>query len=140
MHISRTLNIVEIRFQRDSAEGGLPDRLDAQCAFRAVREEQILLGSYDMSYPKDRNSSSSVAYDSYATIFDSNAALLTDLFESREFHVIDAKLGQAGEVTLSLTDSVRLEVLPACSGPQVESWRAFEKGGEHFVYPEEQDA
>jgi hypothetical protein len=49
--ISRTLNIVVIEFKRESGNSaaGLPKRLHAQCAFRAVRGGQILLGSYDMN-------------------------------------------------------------------------------------------
>jgi hypothetical protein len=86
----------------------------------------------------DRNVDSVVAYDSYATMYDTNAKNLTALFESREFDVVDAELRAAGEIILELTDSVRFEIFPvfwpggelACVRGR---WRALRisRGGGH---------
>jgi hypothetical protein len=120
MEIGRTLNIVVLRFVRD----GVNHRLHAQCPFRAVRGAQILLGSYDMHWPKECKTDKDVAFDSYNTMFDVNAKALTDGSAARKFHVVDAEMSEKGEIALEITDSIRFEVFPASSGP-VESWRLF---------------
>lgn len=42
----------------------------------------------------------------------------------------------AGHLVVELTDSLRIEVLPASAGP-TEAWRLAAIGGEHLVYPPE---
>jgi hypothetical protein len=102
-----------------------------------VRGDQILLGSYDMHWPKERKADADVAFDTYATMYDSNAKILTDRLAAGEFHVIDAEMRGNGELVVEIADSVRFEVFPACSGP-VESWRLFEKGSDvHYVYSDQ---
>ena len=111
-------------------------RLHAQCPFRVVRGAQILLGSYDLHWPKERKADKDVAFDTYATMYDSNAKILTDILADGEFHVIDAEMRENGEIVVEKPDSVRFEVFPACSGP-VEGWRLFEKGSDvPYVYPD----
>jgi hypothetical protein len=101
-----------------------------------VRWAQILLGSYDLHWPKERKADKDVAFDTYATMYDSNAKILTDILADGEFHVIDAEMRENGEIVVEKPDSVRFEVFPACSGP-VEGWRLFEKGSDvPYVYPD----
>jgi hypothetical protein len=126
---SRTVNIAEVGFAGDTW-------LHAQCPFRVTRGETTWLGTVDMDYPATRDADPAEAYRTNATMFDKRARRITERFQAVEYVVESASLGRAGTITLELTDSVVLEVFPACGGP-VEQWRLFRRGsGIHHVYPE----
>jgi hypothetical protein len=129
--IGRTVNMVELGFDK----GGETYRMHIQCAFRAVREELILIGTADMSFPRD-----DTAFDSRATRYDRNATMLTDRFQAGVFQVTEVKMSDSGSFVIELSHGVRLEAMPTCSGP-FEAWRLFVKGDidRHFVYPESSD-
>jgi hypothetical protein len=129
--LGRTVNMVEIAFQRD---GGPVYWLHASCQFRAVRAGRVLIGSYDMHWPAVRHTDSDVAFDTYTTMYDSQATKLTGVFRAGDFRVVDADVLDTGDLVIDLTDSVRFQAIPTTSGP-VECWRLFERGGEHHVYP-----
>lgn len=136
--IRRVVNIVVIVFRPD--DGG--DRtIHAQCPFRVMHGDVILLGSRDMRWPKERGADRDEAFDSLATMYDVQAAFLTSRFMESDFRVTGAEVGPGGLLALEATnssDSIRLEVMPVSSGPKVESWRLFAVGDstEHYVYPE----
>jgi len=133
----RTLNMAEVGFLRN----GVVTRMHAQCPFRVVRGELILFGSVDMNYPIDPQADSVVAFDEYATMFDRNARKLTALVAETEYFVESAVLGAAGMVTLTLNNSIAIEVLPASTGRLVEQWRLFERGSDvHHVFPDSADS
>lgn len=62
-------------------------------------------------------------------MYDRTANILTEKFAAGEFPVIEAEMLENGEIIIEITESVRFEVFPVCSGP-VQSWRLFEKGSD----------
>ncbi|RJQ78002.1 hypothetical protein D5S17_13825 [Pseudonocardiaceae bacterium YIM PH 21723] len=72
-------------------------RLRIDCPLRVTRGAEVLVGSYD-------------------TDFDTRATVVAGLT------VLTAEVSESGDLTLELTDSVRLHVFPACSGP-MRPWR-----------------
>lgn len=114
-------------------------RLHVQCPFRVVRGSRILLGSVDLAYSADRNVDAKVAYDMRTTMYDRNAQILTSKLSSGDFPVLDAELDENGAFFFEISEAVRFEIFPACSGA-VEGWRLFEKGSDvHYVYPDSAD-
>ncbi|WP_328612933.1 hypothetical protein OHS18_28030 [Amycolatopsis sp. NBC_00355] len=133
---SRTLNMAEVGFLRD----GVVWRLHAQCPFRVRQGDRILVGTVDMNYPVDPEADRMAAFDQYAMMFDRNAKKLTALFQQTASFVDSAVLGPAGIVTLALSESVVIEVMPASAGLRVEQWRIFERGSDtHYVFPDSAD-
>jgi hypothetical protein len=136
--IRRIANIVKVMFRPDD---GVDYTIHAQCPFRVMHGEVILLGSYDMHHPKERGVDSDEAFESFTTMYDVQAKFLTSRFAEDDFRVSSAELGPGGLLTVEAvngSDSIRLEVIPMSSGPKVESWRLFavDKSSEHYVYPE----
>jgi hypothetical protein len=111
--VTRTRDIAEFTFERD----GQWHLLVARCASRVVRNEVILLGSYDMR-----------------PTFDANAEWLTGILEQRDVRVCAATLLSGGHLVIELFDRIRIDVLPVRAGP-VEAWRLIRGGGEYHVYP-----
>jgi hypothetical protein len=97
---------------------------------------RIYIGSTDMLSPSDRETDPIEAYDKYLTIYDHNAKVFTEHLAKVDHYVIRAELGEGGIITFEISDSIRIEIFPAASGP-VEGWRLFAKGSDvHYVYPE----
>jgi hypothetical protein len=133
--LGRTVNMAEVGLRR----GDAIYRLHAQCPFRVVRGNRILLGSVDMAYPAERNADAKVAYEMRTTMYDRNAQLLTNRLSAGDFPVIEAEMNETGAFFFEIPDSVRFEIFPACSGA-VEGWRLFRKGSDvHYVYPDSAD-
>ncbi|MEU0535455.1 hypothetical protein [Amycolatopsis tolypomycina] len=138
VEVRRVANIVIIGF----GPGDRADRtIHAQCPFRVVHGDVILLGSRDMNWSRDRGTDRDEAFENVTTKYDAQAEFLTARFAEGDFRVTDAKLGPGGQVVVEATDDgdpIALEIFPDCSGPWIESWRLFalEEGSEHFVYPE----
>lgn len=128
--LGRTLNMVEVGFRRGEEE----IRLHVQCPFRVVREGRILLGSTDYLYPRDRGTDADVAFDRYETHFDRIAPRLEEMLGDGIL-VVEAHLRDDGAFHFDTTESLRIEVFPAVSGP-IECWRLFVRGAdEHYIYP-----
>jgi hypothetical protein len=107
--------------------------LHAQCPSRVVRGAQIVVGSGDVTMPRSAGGPECrvrhVRHDVHRT-----AKILTEWFAAGEYSVIEAEMLENGEIIIEITESVRFEVFPMCSGP-VESWRLFEKGSDvRYVY------
>ncbi|MEV6902172.1 hypothetical protein [Amycolatopsis sp. NPDC051372] len=118
--------------------------IHAQCPFRVVHGDVILLGSRDMDWPEVRGADRGEAFDSFTTMYDVRAASLTSSFAKADFRVAGAEIGTGGQLIVEAvtgSDSIRIEVIPVSSGPKVESWRLFAVGDndDHFVYPEAAD-
>ncbi|MFF1610462.1 hypothetical protein ACFVYA_22005 [Amycolatopsis sp. NPDC058278] len=101
----------------------------------------ILLGSRDLNWPRDRGTDRAEAFENGTTKYDAQAEFLTARFAMSDFRVTGTEFGPAGLLAIEAAndgDPIRLEVVPDCSGPWIESWRLFDLGdGErHFVYPE----
>lgn len=138
VEIRRIVNIVVVVFRPDE---GADHTIHAQCSFRVMHGDVILLGSRDMRWPKTPGADRDEAFDSFTTMYDVQAAFLTSSFTENDFRVTGADIGPGGLVVVEATsgsDSIRIEVIPESSGPKVESWRLFAVGdnGEHYVYPE----
>jgi hypothetical protein len=136
--IRRLMNMVIVVFQPDD---GVDYTIHAQCPFRVMHGDVILLGSYDMHHPKERGVDSDEAFENFTTMYDLRAESLTSRFAEDDFRVTSAELGPGGLLAVEAvdgSDSIRLEVIPMSSGPKVESWRLFAlgKSSEHYVYPE----
>jgi hypothetical protein len=136
--IRRVANIVIVMFRPDE---GVDYTIHAQCPFRVMHGDVILLGSYDMHHPKGRGVDSDEAFENFTTMYDVRAEFLTSRFAEDDFRVASAELGPGGLLAVEAvdgSDSIRLEVIPMSSGPKVESWRLFatDKSSEHYVYPE----
>ncbi|WP_206784965.1 hypothetical protein [Amycolatopsis sp. MtRt-6] len=136
--VRRVANIVIVVVRPD---GGTGWTIHAQCPFRVVHGDVILLGSRDMNWPRDRGTDRDEAFENGTTKFDAQAEFLTGRFAEGDFRVTGAKLGPGGEVVLEATndgDPIRLEIFPDCSGPWIESWRLFalDEGAGSYVYPE----
>jgi hypothetical protein len=72
-------------------------------------------------------------------MYDRTAKILTEKFAAGELPVIEAEMLENGEIIIEITESVRFEVFPVCSGP-AQSRRLFEKGSDvHYLYPESAD-
>ena len=71
-------------------------------------------------------------------MYDVRAAKLVAMLVCIDARVLEASLDGAGYLVLSLTESVKIELIPMANGP-VEAWRIFQRGGEHYVYPAELD-
>jgi hypothetical protein len=127
----RTVNMAEISFERDD---GTKLWLHASCQLRVVREGRILVGSYDMHHPMAKNTDSDAAFDNRTTMYDRQATRLTAVFTSDAYVVLAADVLDTGDLVIDVTDSVRIQAIPTCSGP-IECWRLFERGGDHHVYP-----
>jgi hypothetical protein len=126
--IGQSISMVQVGFD----QAGTVHRLHIMCSMRVVRGEQILVGTTDMMFPDP-----DVAHDPPKTLFDRNAKMLTALLEDADFRVLGAEMADSGSFVLEVTDSVRFQVIPTCSGP-FEAWRLFAKGDRdtHYVYPE----
>jgi hypothetical protein len=138
VEIRRVLNIVIVLFRPDD---GVDHTIHAQCSFRVMHGDVILLGSRDMRWPKQPGADRDEAFDSLTTMYDAQAAFLTSRFAEGDFRVTGTELGPGGLLVVEAVDDsdlIRLEVIPETSGPKVESWRLFarDKSSEHFVYPE----
>ena len=132
VEFTRTVNIAIVGFTRDEVS----TRLHAQCPFRVTRGESTWFGSVDMAYPGTPDGDPDEAYRTNATMFDKRARRVTERFQEVEYLVESAELGRAGSVTLVLTDSVVIEVFPACGGP-IEQWRLFDQDTHgHYVFPD----
>jgi hypothetical protein len=136
--IRRIANLVIVVFRPDE---GADHTIHAQCSFRVLHGDVILLGSRDMHWPQVHGADRDEAFENLATKYDSQAEYLTSTLAERDFRVSAAGLGPGGLVTVEAadeTDFLRLEFVPETSGPKVESWRLFALGGsdEHHVYPE----
>jgi hypothetical protein len=135
--IRRIVNMVVVVFRPDD---GADHTIHAQCSFRVVHGDVILVGSRDMNWPKpgvDR----AEAFDSFSTMFDVRSESLTSSLAVGDFRVTGAEIGPGGLLfveTVNGSDSIRLEIVPDSSGPKVESWRLFTVGNveEHHVFPE----
>jgi hypothetical protein len=136
--IRRVANIVIVVFRPDDG----PDHtIHAQCPFRVMHGNVILIGSRDMHWPKVPGADRDEAFESFTTMYDVRAESLTSSFAEGDFRVTGAEVGPGGFLTVDVvngTDPIRLEVIPMSSGPKVESWRLFAVGNrdEHYVYPE----
>ncbi|MFF8293256.1 hypothetical protein ACF068_29110 [Streptomyces sp. NPDC016309] len=106
--------------------------LHIQCAFRVLHDGQVLLGSRDMTYARGR--AEPEAFDTFATVYDDRAALLSRVLGGACPQVETVLQGPAGALTLEASRGFRVEVLPDRSGAE-ESWRAFTRGGQHYGYP-----
>jgi hypothetical protein len=104
-----------------------------QCPFRILRSGKVLLGSDDMSWPQQPNVGPAEAMESFTTMYDRGAGRLKSALDSVALRVTRCFAGDAGFVTIELTESISIEIFPAVSG-KVESWRLFTEGGEHYVY------
>jgi hypothetical protein len=138
IEIRRIVNMLVVVFRPDE---GIDYTIHAQCPFRVMHGDVILLGSYDMHHPKERGVDSDEAFENFTTMYDVRAESLTSRFAEDDFRVTSAELGPGGLLAVEAvngSDSIRLEVIPMSSGPKVESWRLFavDKSSEHFVYPE----
>jgi hypothetical protein len=138
IEIRRIVNMLVVVFRPDE---GIDYTIHAQCPFRVMHGDVILLGSYDMHHPKERGVDSDEAFENFTTMYDVQAEFLTSRFAEDDFRVASAELGPGGQMAVEAvngSDSIRLEVIPMSSGPKVESWRLFalDKSSEHFVYPE----
>lgn len=136
--IRRVANIVIAVF-RDGDGGGWT--IHAQCPFRVMHGDVILLGSFDMHWPDERSMDRDEAFETLATKYDLRAHSLTSTFAEEHFRVKSAELGPGGLLVVEAdgdAETIRLEAVPACSGPKIESWRFFELGNndDHYVYPE----
>ncbi len=131
MEFSRSVDIAMVEFSKDEVS----THLHAQCPFRVTRGESTWFGSVDMAYPGTPDADPDEAYRTNATMFDKRARRVTERFQDVEYLVESAELGRAGSMTLVLTDSVVIEVFPACGGP-IEQWRLFDKDiPGHYVFP-----
>ncbi|MEW2505173.1 hypothetical protein AB0878_32365 [Amycolatopsis sp. NPDC047767] len=131
--VGRTVTMIEVGF----ALGEVETRLHAQCPFRFIGGDNVVIGSEDLAYPAAR--ADEAAYAERRTMYDRKARWLTARLAAGEYRVESAELGRAGAVTLVVTGSAVLEVFPACSGP-VEQWRLFERGSDvHHVFPDSAD-
>ncbi|TDD65048.1 hypothetical protein [Actinomadura rubrisoli] len=118
----------------DLEGAGTSAELHIQCPFRVLHDEQLVLGSDDMSYPGKRRSDSD-AEESYKSMFDRKCAALNKIIEEAEPRVMDIDLRSGGALELRLTLSLQVQVFPDCSG-KVEMWRFFVRGDDdHTVYP-----
>jgi hypothetical protein len=124
VEVRRTLNIAIVGLTR----GDESVRLHAQCPFRMVYNNRVILGSTDMHYPR-----AAEAYDRYETHYDRSASKITALLAAETHVVTAASLGLAGAVHLQCTERLQFDVLPAVGGP-IECWRLFAEGSdEHYV-------
>ncbi|GLY43163.1 hypothetical protein Amsp01_091860 [Amycolatopsis sp. NBRC 101858] len=134
--IRRIVNMVVVVFRPDD---GVDHTIHAQCSFRAVHGDVILIGSRDMNWPKpgvDR----AVAFEDFTTMYDVRSESLTSSFAEGDYRVTGTGIGPGGLLAVEAvhgSDSIRLEIMPDSSGPKVESWRLFAVGtaDEHHVYP-----
>jgi hypothetical protein len=127
VEVRRTLNIAIVGFTR----GDESVRLHAQCPFRGVYEDRVVIGTRDMNYAIDREPD---AFDRYRTQYDRLAEQITTLLTSEDRTVTSASMGRAGALTIECAGGLAFDVLPAIAGPK-ECWRLFVEGSdEHFVY------
>ncbi|MBE8522127.1 hypothetical protein ILP97_32370 [Amycolatopsis sp. H6(2020)] len=136
--VRRVANIAIVVVQPDRGTGWT---IHAQCPFRVMHGDVILLGSRDLDWSRDRGTDRDDAYENGTTKYDAQAEFLTARFAGGDFRVTAAEYGPGGLLVIEATndgDPIRLEVFPDCSGPWIESWRLFalEEGSGHFVYPE----
>jgi hypothetical protein len=130
VEVRRTLNIAILGLTR----GDESVRLHAQCPFRIVYGDRVVLGSTDMVYAVDRKANPDEAFDRYETQYDRSAAHITTLLAETPYLVTAAELRPAGAIHLDCTGNLQIDVLPAVSGP-LECWRLFvQKSDDHFVY------
>lgn len=106
----------------------------AQCPFRLLQAQHLVLGSRDMDFPQ--KGAGPDAFDHFTTIYDSRAASLNAIFADRPAVVTGVTVGDAGSLAVAWQPDYRLELFADCSG-SVESWRVFVRGGDHFGYPDE---
>ncbi|QGV77314.1 hypothetical protein [Streptomyces ficellus] len=115
-----------------TGEQGEDLALHIQCAFRVLHEDQVLLGSRDMTYV--RGDAEADAFDNFATACDGRAALLSRVLGGARPKIESVLQNPAGALTLKATRGFSVEVFPDRSATE-ESWRAFRRGGEHFGFP-----
>ncbi|WP_149179241.1 hypothetical protein [Streptomyces sp. TRM49041] len=108
-------------------------RVHIQCAFRFLRDRQILLGSRDMTYARD--DAGPDAFDTFSTVYDARGALLTRVLAGARPQVEHVRVGDGGTLVLEASRGFRIEAFPDCSSPEEEAWQAFERGGPHYGYP-----
>ena len=136
VEIRRVLNIAIVIFRHGD---GTEHTIHAQCPFRVLHGEAILLGSFDMHWPRRCDADRDEAFDTFATMYDGQAKLLTSIFADGEFRVTRSELETAGALGVEAANGphvLRLEAIPMTSGPTVESWRLFRLGDSvHHVYP-----
>jgi len=135
VEIRRVLNMAVVGFARDDEEF----RLHAQCPFRLLIGDRVLLGTKDMWYRRDRDMEFDVAWDTYATVFDKRAEEITSILASEEHVVASAEVGAVGLFTVEATTGLHIDVLPDSSSKRLEMWRLFARHDieRHFVYPPE---
>ncbi|MFF9813603.1 hypothetical protein [Streptomyces sp. NPDC014006] len=106
--------------------------LHLQCAFRIVRDGQVVLGSRDMSYVRD--GAGDDAFDTFGTLYDDRAAILNRVLAGARPTVRDVHQGAAGALTLEAAHGFSVQAFPDRSGGE-EAWRALVRGGPHYGYP-----
>lgn len=136
------MDIAEFEFEPIVEKGPGSTRRElfllTRCPARVVREDVIVLGTYDMHYCADRADEYVLAYDQYRTMFDRKSETLTAVLEGGDVRVRDVRLLSAGHVVIDMGGGLRLDVVPMTGGP-VEAWRLMIKGGDHHVYPPDED-
>jgi hypothetical protein len=135
--IRRVANLVIVVFGPDDGTGWA---IHAQCPFRVLHGDVILLGTRDLNWAGECGADRAEAFETGQTKYDAQAEFLTSRFAAGDFRVTATEFGPGGRLVVEATedgDAVRLEVFPDCSGPWIESWRLFRLGttDEHFVYP-----
>ncbi|MEU0671899.1 hypothetical protein ABZ330_03240 [Streptomyces sp. NPDC006172] len=103
-----------------------------QCAFRIVRDDQVVLGSRDMSYV--RSGARKDAFDAFDTLYDDRAAILNRVLAKARPAVGAVHQGVAGTLTIEAAHGFGVQAFPDRSGGE-ESWRALVRGGPHYGYP-----
>jgi hypothetical protein len=78
------------------ADGGAGWTIHAQCPFRVMHGDVILLGSRDLNWARDRGTDRDEAFETGATKYDSQAEFLTSQFAAGDFRVTGTAFGPGG--------------------------------------------
>ncbi|MEV6284021.1 hypothetical protein [Kribbella sp. NPDC051770] len=114
-----TMGIVELTGSR-----GQRLAIHAQCPFRLLHDEKILLGSADMKFPQ--RGTGTAAFDEFRTIFDSAAVIVNDILGRLDGLVSEVQISSGGALIVRWSAGMTLEVFPDSSGP-VEAWRVLDR-------------
>lgn len=136
VRVARSVDILLLEFDKESATGVDRFKLHTQCPARLRRDSDVLVGSYDTHWPADEDADWDTAFDTFTTVYDARAREIQNYLDNHDCRVTSARLLPLGMVVVELDDRSVIEVMPA-SSTDAEAWRIISPEGEHRVYPED---
>jgi hypothetical protein len=110
--------------------------LHVQCAWRIRHGDQVVVGARDLYYPSEESDDPIEDFDWDVQGASRRDKRIAELFQNktREFLVLEVKVGEAGGFTIILDDEFALDVFPDGS-LSTEHWRIFKTSADepHFV-------